>query len=258
MIEIMVKRLLILGGTGEAAELAQAIATIPQLAELEVIVSLAGRTQQPKQDSTRIGGFGGVEGLIDYLQTNNINLLIDATHPFAAQISHHAHTAATAVSIPHLMFLRPEWAKTARDYWIEVPSNAMAAAALLELGQNNLAHRIFLTIGRQELAAYAHLQDQWFLMRMIDPPLENIVQPPGQILLDRGPFDLVGERSLLQEYHIDVLVSKNSGGDATYGKIVAAQELGLPVVMVQRPPLPRGIQVNSIAGAIAWIKQELS
>lgn len=252
----MAKRLLILGGTGEAAELAQAIAATPQLANLELIISLAGRTQQPKQDSTRIGGFGGVDGLIDYLQANAIDLLIDATHPFAAKISDHAYLAATAVKIPHLMLLRPEWVKTAEDNWIEVTSNTTAAATLLELGQNNLAHRIFLTIGRQELAAYAHLRDQWFLMRMIDPPLENTAQPPGQILLERGPFDLAGERSLLQEYHIDLMVSKNSGGDATYGKIIAARELELPVIMIQRPALPQGMRVNTIAGAIAWIDQQ--
>jgi precorrin-6A/cobalt-precorrin-6A reductase len=253
----MGKRLLILGGTGEAAELAQAIAATDRLAELEVIVSLAGRTQQPRQDSTRIGGFGGVEGLIDYLQTNQINLLIDATHPFAAQISHHAHLAAATVKIPQLMLIRPAWAKTGGDRWIEVISNTMAAETLLDLNKNNLAQRIFLTIGRQELSAYSHLQNQWFLMRMIDPPTENIPTPPGQILLERGPFDLARERSLLQQYHIDIIVSKNSGGDATYGKIIAARELGLPVVMVQRPPIPAGEQVNNITGAIAWLGQQL-
>ncbi len=253
----MAKRLLILGGTGEAAELAQAIAINSQLAELEVIVSLAGRTQQPRQDSTRIGGFGGVEGLIDYLQTRQVDLLIDATHPFAAQISHHAHLAAATVKIPYLMLIRPAWVKIDGDRWIEVTSNAAAAATLLELSNNNLAHRIFLTIGRQELSAYSHLQNQWFLMRMIDPPPENTPQPPGQLLLDRGPFTLAGERSLIQQYHIEAIVSKNSGGDATYGKIIAARELGLPVVMVQRPPLPVGEQVSTIAEAIAWLGKQI-
>lgn len=248
------ERLLILGGTGEAAELAQAIAASSKLTKLEVIVSLAGRTQQPIQDSQRIGGFGGVEGLIDYLQTEQIDLLIDATHPFAAQISHHAHLAATAVKIPHLLLMRPEWVKIAGDNWIEVPNNAAAAGEiLLNLNKNNLVRRIFLTIGRQELTAYAHLQNQWFLMRMIDPPLPDTPMPPGQILLERGPFSLAGERSLLQEYRIQAIVSKNSGGEATYGKIVAARELGLPIVMVQRPPLPAGEQVSNITGAIAWL-----
>ncbi len=253
----MAKRLLILGGTGEAAELAEAIAINSQLAELEVIVSLAGRTQQPRQDSTRIGGFGGVEGLIDYLQTRQVDLLIDATHPFAAQISHHAHLAAATVKIPYLMLIRPAWVKIDGDRWIEVISNAMAAETLLDLNKNNLAQRIFLTIGRQELSAYSHLKNQWFLMRMIDPPPENTPQPPGQLLLDRGPFTLAGERSLIQQYHIEAIVSKNSGGDATYGKIIAARELGLPVVMVQRPPLPVGEQVSTIAEAIAWLGKQI-
>lgn len=253
----MAKRLLILGGTGEAAELAQAIATTSRLADLEVIVSLAGRTQQPVQDSTRIGGFGGVEGLIDYLQTNIIELLIDATHPFAAQISYHAHLATSSVQIPYLMLIRPAWVKIDGDRWIEVTSNAAAAETLLELSNNNLAQRIFLTIGRQELSAYSHLKNQWFLMRMIDPPQANTSQPPGQLLLDRGPFTLAKERSLIQQYHIDLIVSKNSGGDATYGKIMAARELGLPVVMIQRPPLPAGEQVSTIAEAIAWLGQQI-
>lgn len=247
------KRLLILGGTGEAAELAATIKTIPELTELEVIVSLAGRTQQPLQDNHRIGGFGGVQGLINYLQTSRVDLLIDATHPFAAQISHHAHLAATTVKIPHLMLVRPEWVKIAGDNWIEVTSQAMAVETLLELRENGLAQRIFLTIGRQELANYAHLQNHWFLMRMIDPPLEHTPVPPGEILLDRGPFSLSRERSLLLQYQIEAIVSKNSGGDATYGKIIAARELGLPVVMVQRPPIPTGEQVHNIAGAIAWL-----
>lgn len=252
----MGKRLLILGGTGEAAELAATIKTIPELVELEVIVSLAGRTQQPMQDSQRIGGFGGVEGLIDYLQTRQVDLLIDATHPFAAQISHHGHLAATTVKIPHLMLIRPEWVKIAGDNWLEVMNNATAAEILLDLSKHNLVQRIFLTIGRQELATYAHLQNQWFLMRMIDPPLENTPVPPGEILLERGPFSLSGERSLLQKYHIQAIVSKNSGGEATYSKVIAARELGLPVVMVQRPPLPIGEKVKNIAGAIAWLIEQ--
>ena len=253
----MAKRLLILGGTGEAVELVSKIKTSSKLAELEVMVSLAGRTQQPKQDSNRIGGFGGVEGLIDYLQTRQVDMLIDATHPFAAQISHHAYLATSSIRIPYLMLIRPAWVKIDGDLWIEVMSNAAAAETLLELSKNNLAQRIFLTIGRQELSAYSHLQNQWFLMRMIDPPKENTPQPPGQLLLDRGPFTLSGERSLFQEYHIQAIVSKNSGGDATYGKIIAARELELPVVMVQRPPLPTGEQVNTIAKAIAWLGKQI-
>jgi precorrin-6A/cobalt-precorrin-6A reductase len=241
------KKLLILGGTGDGTELVQRAAEIPGI---EVINSLAGRTRQPivSYQHTRIGGFGGVEGLTDYLRQEQIDLMIDATHPFAGQISGNASAAADRVGIPHLMLIRPVWEPVAGDRWIEVESNAAAAAIL-----PGLATRIFLTIGRQELAAFAHLQHLWFLMRSIDPPPVGTPLPPGEMLLERGPFTLAAERSRLQEYRIDTIVSKNSGGDATYAKIIAARELGITVVMVQRPPIPGGERVHTIEEAIAWI-----
>ncbi len=245
------KRLLILGGTGDAAALAQQAGTI---VGLEVITSLAGRTREPAMSSTptRIGGFGGVLGLREYLQEQQIDLLIDATHPFAAQISCHAAQAADDCGIHRLMLLRPAWEMMPGDNWIEVESNEAAAKVL-----PGLAQRIFLTIGRQELANYAHLQNLWFLMRMIDPPLPNTPVPPGQLLLQRGPFSGESERSLLGEYDIGAIVSKNSGGDATYGKIIAARELGLPVVMVQRPLMPNGEKVADVETALSWLKNHL-
>jgi len=245
------KRVLILGGTGDATELAARAAEIPGV---EVITSLAGRTRQPVVSckSTRIGGFGGVAGLIHYLREQQIDGLIDATHPFAAQISFNAAAAATEVGIPHLMLIRPAWKRTEGDDWIEVESNAAAAAKLPELAQ-----RIFLTIGRQELAAFAHLGDLWFLMRMIDPPLLNAAVPPGKLLLERGPFSLDDERSLLQQYKIGAIVSKNSGGAATYAKIIAARELRIPVVMVQRPQTPNGKQVDNVENSLVWITNGL-
>jgi precorrin-6A/cobalt-precorrin-6A reductase len=246
---IQSKRLLLLGGTSDAVELAGRAAALPNV---EVITSLAGRTRQPivTQQNTRIGGFGGVAGLIGYLKDQQIDCLIDATHPFAAQISFHAAAAAIAVNIPHLIFLRPAWSQTNGDRWIEVDSNATAAKLLPEMAQ-----RIFLTIGRQELAAFADLKEQYFLMRMIDPPLLDAPVPPGKILLDRGPFTLKNERSLLQEYDIGAIVSKNSGGDATYAKIIAARELKIPVVMVQRPPMPVAEQVSDIESALSWLRK---
>ncbi len=245
------KRVLILGGTGDATALAARIAKIPGV---EVITSLAGRTRQPimPSENTRIGGFGGVAGLIEYLRKQQIDGLIDATHPFAAQISFNAADAATKIGIPHLMLIRPAWKRTAGDRWIEVDSYAAAATVL-----PGLAQRIFLTIGRQELAAFAHLQDLWFLMRMIDPPLLNAAVPPGKLLLEQGPFSLDEERSLLQRYEIGAIVSKNSGGDATYAKIIAARELGIPVVMIQRPPIPPGDMVADIESALVWLKKRL-
>jgi precorrin-6A/cobalt-precorrin-6A reductase len=245
------KRVLILGGTGDATELA---ARTTELPEVEVITSLAGRTRQPMvtSQSTRIGGFGGAAGLTDYLQEQQIDVLIDATHPFAAQISFNAAAAATKVGIPHLMLIRPAWEQTEGDRWIKVDSHEAAATKLPELAQ-----RIFLTIGRQELAAFAHLRDLWFLMRMIDPPLLNAAVPPGKLLLERGPFSLDNERSLLQRHEIGAIVSKNSGGDATYAKMIAARELAIPIVMIQRPPMPPGDTVTDTRSALAWLKTRL-
>jgi len=243
------KRLLILGGTTEAAELAARASEIPHL---DVISSLAGRTQQPNNPSgiVRIGGFGGAAGLINYLQDHQIDLLIDATHPFAARISWNAATAADRVSIPRLSIVRPAWEP--EPHWIKAESNEAAAAILPDLAQ-----RIFLTIGRQELSAFAHLTQLWFLMRMIDPPVAGIPTPPGQVLLARAPFSVEQERSWMQDYEIQAIVSKNSGGDATASKLIAARELKLPVVMVQRPIMPTGDCVSEVNAAFLWIHQQL-
>lgn len=243
------QRVLILGGIGDATELVTRTAEIPGV---EVITSLAGRTRQSvvASENTRIGGFGGVAGLIEYLRKQQIDVLIDATHPFAAQISGNAAAAAATVGIPHLMLIRPAWERTASDRWIEVNSHAAAATVLPEIAQ-----RIFLTIGRQELVAFAHLQDLWFLMRMIDPPQPDAAVPPGKLLLERGPFSLAEERSLLSQHEIGAIVSKNSGGDATYAKIIAARELAIPVVMIQRPIVASGDIVADVESALAWLKR---
>ncbi len=246
------KRLSILGGTGDAVKLASLAIDLPGLV---VITSLAGRTSAPKSlvGEVRIGGFGGEAGLVRYLQTEQIDLLIDATHPFAAQISRNAAGAATLVGIPRLMLIRPEWRRSPEDNWIEVESVAAAVPAIPAS-----AERIFVTIGRQQLAPFACLTDKWCLMRSIDPPDSSILLPPGKLLLDRGPFSLARERELLQEYQIQAIVSKNSGGDATYAKIIAARELGLPVIMVQRQIVPEGELVSDVAGAIKWLIDRLS
>jgi len=242
-------RVLILGGTGDAAELAAKVSVIPGF---EVITSLAGRTCQPSVslETVRVGGFGGSSGLAAYLHEQHIDLLIDATHPFAAQISWNAATAAKEVGIPHLMLVRPAWAKVAGDDWIEVESVEAAAAAIPATAQ-----RVFLTIGRQQLAPFVQLTKIWFLMRTIDPPASDVAIPNGKLLFDRGPFSLEQERRLLQDYQIDAIVSKNSGGDATYAKLVAARELSIPVLIVKRPAMPTGEQVTDVVGALAWLKR---
>lgn len=246
------KRLLILGGTGEAVQLA---AKAAQIDEIEVITSLAGRTQKPifPLGTVRVGGFGGEVGLIEYFQEQKIDFLIDATHPFAAQISFNAAAATAQSRLPHLILVRPAWQQIVGDNWIEVASNEAAAKMLPKT-----ALRVFLTIGRQELAAFAHLKSLWFLMRMIDPPTAEALVPKGRLLLEKGPFSLEHERQLLKEYQIDVIVSKNSGGDATVAKIIAARELKIPVVMVQRPAIPDIEQVTDVAGAIDWLQKQLT
>ena len=240
-------RVLILGGTGDARELTNRVAT---MTGVEAIASLAGRTNQPIApiSNVRFGGFGGVEGLVNYLREMQINVLIDATHPFATQISENAAQAAQEVGISRLLLNRLPWDKLPGDDWIEVNSNVDAAKVLESQGQ-----RVFLTIGRQEISTFAYLQNIWFLMRMIDPPQTNSLTPPGLIVYDKGPFHLENEKEILSQYSIDTIVSKNSGGNATYAKIIAARQLGIKVIMVKRPLIPPGEEVNDVESAVMWL-----
>lgn len=245
------KKILILGGTGDAVKLATKLVAIP---EIEVISSLAGRTKKPLAlvGQVRIGGFGGAEGLANYLQENSIDILIDATHPCAGQITNNGAIASQIANIPHLMLVRPQWEKVAGDNWIEVESVAAAARAISEE-----VDRVFITSGRQQLEPFLERSqiypNIWYLIRSIDPP--DLELPNSKVLLDRGPFSLEQERQLLRDYQIQAIVSKNSGGDATYAKVIAARELGIPIIMVQRPAMPEGNKVTSITDAIAWIHQ---
>jgi precorrin-6A/cobalt-precorrin-6A reductase len=243
-------RILILGGTGDAA---QVIAQVAALPNVETIASLAGRTPKPNipdVGQVRMGGFGGIPGLVAFLRDEKIDLLVDATHPFAAQISRNAAQAALTVGIPRVLLDRPGWEKQAGDRWLEVADHAAAAAIL-----PGLADRVFLTIGRQELAAFADLTQLWFLMRMITPP--DLPIPPGAVILQQGPFSVADEMALMREYQVGAIVSKNSGGSATYAKIIAARELDLPVVMIPRPVLPEGNVVADVAAAVAWVQRQL-
>ncbi|MGW4321411.1 cobalt-precorrin-6A reductase [Streptomyces sp. NPDC004684] len=227
---------LILGGTAEARRLAELLHGVPGL---ELTSSLAGRVAGPRPlpGDTRIGGFGGADGLTAWLREHGVDVVVDATHPFAETISHHAARAAATARVPLLALRRPGWVPEAGDRWHEVGSLAEAARALPALGR-----RVFLTTGRLGLAAFADLDDLWFLVRSVDAP-----QPPHpshmEILLDRGPFTLDGERELLRRHRVDVVVTKDSGGAATAPKLTAAREAGLPVVVVRRPPAPQGVPV---------------
>lgn len=238
--------MLVLGGTGEAAALAAALA---ERAGVEAITSLAGRTRDPAEvrGALRVGGFGGVDGLTAYLRDQSIDLLVDATHPFAALISRNAASACAALGVRRLTLSRPPWAAVPGDRWI--PANTIMAAAGLVPRHGK---RVFLTVGRQELAAFAGLSC-WFLVRMIDPPEQAPPLEDCEVILGRGPFDETREAALLRQHGIDLLVSKNSGGPATYGKIAAARALGLPVVMIERPEPPGGETVETAEAALAWI-----
>lgn len=248
------QKVLILGGTGDAVKLAAKLASIP---EIEVISSLAGRTKKPSAlvGQVRIGGFGGAEGLARYLQENDIDFLIDATHPCAGQITMNGAIASQIAQIPHLMLVRPQWEKLSDDHWIEVETVEAAAQAIPAS-----VNRVFITSGRQQLEPFLRRSqiypDTWYLMRSIDPP--DIELPNSMVLLERGPFNLEQERQLLREYQIETIVSKNSGGMATYAKIIAARELGIPIVMVQRPKMPEGENVSSIEEAILWLSSQLA
>ncbi len=245
-------RVLILGGTAEAAALARDLAEEPRVA---ATTSLAGRTRAPASvpGRVRVGGFGGAAALADYLKTRAVDLLIDATHPFAARISRNAAQACAAAGVPRLVLTRPPWAARDGDRWTRVADAGSAAAALPALGR-----RVFLTIGRQELAAFAALGGLWFLVRLVEPPEDPIPLEDFRLVLGRGPFSLAQETALLRAQGIEVVVSKNSGGSGTYAKIEAARALDLPVVMVERPPLPEGETVETAAAARAWIEDRLA
>ena len=242
-------RLLILGGTSESSALAAALAV---RGDIEAILSLAGRTQQPAPAAlpVRSGGFGGMAGLRAYCEAKRIDAMIDATHPFAAQMSRHAAEACDAARIPLLAFTRAAWtAQGLGDRWIEVATMEDAARALGEEPRN-----VFLTQGRQQLAAFAGAPQHRYLVRAIERPAEIDALPSHRLILARGPFRLVDEEALMRREGIEFVVAKNSGGAATYGKIEAARNLGVPVVMVRRPPKPAVAQTTHLEEAIAWIQ----
>jgi len=235
--------ILILGGTSEGRALAAA------LSPFRVISSLAGRTREPllPAGEVRIGGFGGVDGLVDYLRAERVDVLVDATHPFAEQISAHAAAAAEITGRPLLVLRRPGWIEQPGDDWRRVPTLDAAAALLPRLG-----HRVFLTTGRQGLAAFANTDECWFLARSVEPPTPPLPRHL-EVLLDRGPFTVEGELHLLRTHRIDVLVSKDSGGaDA---KLTAARRQRIPVVLIDRPaPAPATVTVDSVEAAVTRLR----
>ncbi len=255
------KRLLILGGTTEARALADQ-ARQRHGPGLDVITSLAGRTANPvgqigQDGAVRVGGFGGVGGLADYLERQSIDVVIDATHPFAATMSDHADRACAQTRIPRLMVVRAAWKMQDGDHWIEVDDLEAAVRALAALKKDTVL-RVMLTLGASAPTHFADLEGVWFLARMIEAPGAPLPLRHARVIEGRGPFTEAGERALLTRHRIDVLVSRLSGGDATYAKIIAARGLGLPVVMIKRPALAPGPHAETVADALDWLDQTLA
>ena len=241
------RKVLILGGTREARELATLFSADPRFF---IVTSLAGATNQPAKiaGDVRRGGFGGADGLADYLTVSDIDLLVDATHPFASTISQNAARACNIANVERLAIRRPPWFPVSGDRWINVSDVSEAAGRLSEVGS-----RIFLTIGRQEVDAFQICEDTWFLIRTIDLPKKPFRLSSCKILSARGPFDVDAEMRLFREHGIEGVVAKNSGGSDTYAKITAARELRLPVVMIERPSVPVGPSVPDAEAAYAHI-----
>ena len=240
-------RLLILGGTSEASALARRIADEPDVA---AILSLAGTTAEPAPTpvTRRIGGFGGAEGLAAFVAREHIDAVVDATHPFASRISANAVAASGATGTPLVVFTRPPWTREPDDRWIEIAAMDDAVTAL-----GTQRRTVFLTQGRLQLAAFAQAPQHRYIVRAIDRPAEVDALPDHKLILARGPFSLADELALMKHEGVEMLVTKNSGGRATYAKIEAARALEIQVVIVGRPPAPEAETHHDLDAVLAWI-----
>lgn len=241
------RTVLVLGGTGEARAVA---AALDEMAGVRVISTLAGRIATPRLPAgeVRVGGFGGPEGLAAYLREERIDAVVDATHPFAERMSWSACEACAQTATRLLRLERPPFQRDAAIDWREVATLDQAAALLPRAGR-----RVFLTTGRQGLAAFARVAGAFFLVRCVDPPEPGTLPAEHELLLDRGPFTLEGELALIDRHALDVLVTKDSGGAMTQAKLDAARARGLPVIVVARPPRPEAQTVPTVREALAWI-----
>jgi precorrin-6A/cobalt-precorrin-6A reductase len=238
---------LVLGGTSEARRLAERLVSDG----VDLVSSLAGDVSDLRVPvgPTRVGGFGGVAGLVDYLQQEGVHVVVNATHPFAAQITAHAADACARTGVPLVRLLRPSWEGHAdAEHWHWVDSLADAAATARALGT-----RVFLSTGRQTLGDVVDMSDRYVLVRVVDPP-EYAVPASWEVLRARGPFTVESEVELMATRAIDVLVTKDSGGTQTAAKLDAAALLGIPVVILRRPSPPSGVEVvSSVEAALDWL-----
>ena len=242
--------ILILGGTAEAYALVECLVQAPPAQDFRILTSLSGATATPRLPAgeVRFGGFGGPEGLADFLRRENVTLLVDATHPFAEQISQNAVLASVAAKTPLLRLERPPWVPEPEDRWISVPNLASATAWLRER-----PHTVFLTTGVRELDAFRDCPGSRFVIRTITPPQLSESWLQATFVQARGPFSVEAELQLLRDHNISLLVTKNSGGSATAPKLHAARQLDLPVLMTERPELPLSKTVSEVDAALAWI-----
>jgi precorrin-6A/cobalt-precorrin-6A reductase len=242
------KQILILGGTREAVDLAQ---RLHGRDGLHVITSLAGRTQTPHlpPGEVRVGGFGGAAGLRDYLARERIDLIVDATHPFAERMHGNAVEASRSGGVPLLRLERPLWQPQAGDHWIMADSAEQAAKLVPHHGK-----RAFLTTGVKDLGAFRDIGTVWFLVRLVEPPDVPLPLRHSELIRGRGPFGAADEEALMRRHDIDLLISKESGGDSTYGKIEAARKLEIPVIMIRRPAAAPGVEIaTSIDAAVSRV-----
>lgn len=243
-------RLLILGGTIEARELAQR-ASIELSEKLTVTTSLAGRrrAQPTLAGEVRVGGFGGIVGLIEYLSENAVDLLVDATHPYSPVISNHASNACAALSIPRAQVMRPPWKLPPSARYIEVDDMKGAAKILPDI-----ARRVFVTTGARGFEEFAELEDVFFLVRLIDAPEKPLALKNHQIILGQPPYSLDQERTVFAEHEIDLLLTKHSGGEQTAAKIFAAAECKIKTLIIRRPPPEPGNVFETVDAAMDWIR----
>ncbi len=242
-------RVLILGGSSEASRLAARLAGEPAFAP---ILSLAGRTRNPAPPPIpyRIGGFGGPDGLAAYLRQERIDCLVDATHPFAERISANAEAAAAKTGTPLVVFTRPPWTPSSGDDWTECADAAGAAQAI-----GAEPRRVFLTVGRLQLPAFETAPQHEYLIRAIDPPRPAPNLPRRRLILARGPFGVQDEVQLMQAERIEIVVTKNSGGDATRAKLDAARALGVPVILIRRPPPSHGVAFHELDAIMDFLRE---
>lgn len=239
-----IPHVLILGGTSEARALAHRLVA---RGDMRVTLSLAGRTENPlpQAGDVRVGGFGGAPGLAEWLRAGHVDVLVDATHPFAARITANAVEAAGAAAVPLVRLERPQWEQQPGDKWIDARDIDHAVTLL-----GTAPRTVFLAIGRQEAGRFAASPQHRYIARSVEPVDMADRIAGARYILDRGPFTETDERSLLSAHGVEIVVAKNSGGEATYGKIAAARHLGLPVVMVSRPQPP-------VRGAAATVDEAI-